>query len=139
MADSTDSMKDYIRAIYELSSDGEGVRICDIATKRNVTKSSACVAMKILQKQGFVQRDAERLVLLTSMGKEHAMTIINKSIIIRRFLTNALKISRENAAHDVSVMEHSISMETLCSFCRWNDNKHPHLDCKGGCHFDLYD
>ena len=50
----TVAMRNYIRAIYELSSDGEGVRISDIAAKRKVSKSSACIAMKTLQKAGLV-------------------------------------------------------------------------------------
>ena len=139
MSSLTVSMQNYIRVIYELSPGGEGARICDIAVKRNVTKSSACVAMKTLQKKGLIHRDADRLVLLTSMCKEQAMVITNKFSIIQQFLTDTLEISNENAAHDACVMEHSISMETLCSFCRWNNNKHNSLSCEGGCDYDLCD
>jgi Mn-dependent DtxR family transcriptional regulator len=50
-------MKHYIKAIYELSDDGMGVRISDIAAKVGVTKASSCIAMKILQEKEMVYRD----------------------------------------------------------------------------------
>ena len=135
----TVAMQNYIRAIFELSSDGEGVRISDIAVKRKVSKSSACIAMKTLQKEGLIQRDNDRLVILTVCGKEQAMVITNKFAIIQQFLRDKLGISRENATLDACAMEHSISIETLCSFCRSQNFQRPQQECEGGCYVALYD
>lgn len=134
MADLTVSMQNYIRAIYELSSDSEGVRVSDIAAKCNVSKSSACIAMKTLQKEGLVQRNIDRLVILTDSGKEQAIVIANKFTIIQQFLTNKLGISKENATLDACAMKHSISIETLCSFCRSQNLQNPQQKCDGGCY-----
>lgn len=64
----TISQQHYIKAIYELSSEGEGKSISDISDKLAVTKSSACIAMSNLQENGLVHRDVHRLVFLTDKG-----------------------------------------------------------------------
>jgi len=55
------SMRNYIKAVYELSSGNEGARVVDIADRLGVTKASVCVAMKNLQEKGLVYRDGHRL------------------------------------------------------------------------------
>ena len=134
MPNLTISMQHYIQAIYELSSDGEGVRISDVAAKRKVSKSSACIAMKVLKTEGLIRRDSMRLVYLTEKGVKQAKAITNRSDIVRLFLMNVCGISRENADADACAMEHTISIETLCSFCRFQNNINPQWQCKGGCH-----
>jgi len=94
----TVSMQHYIQTIYELSPEGEGVRISEVAIKRNVSKSSVYVAMKTLQQDGLIWRNIDRLVFLTDKGKEHALVISSKFTIIQRFLINVMGISRESAA-----------------------------------------
>jgi len=137
MSNLTSSMQHYLQAIYELSSGGEGVRISDVANKRKVSKSSACTAMKVLQAEGLIRRDSMRLVLLTEKGEEQAIAITNRFDIIRLFLMNVLGISKKNADADACAMEHTISIETLCSFCRFQNDINPHWHCKGGCHVSL--
>ena len=63
------SLQNYIQAIYALTSRGdEGVRIIDIAAHLGVTKTSAFVAMKKLEKEQLIFRDVYRLVCLTEQG-----------------------------------------------------------------------
>ncbi len=79
-------MQHYIKAVYELSLEGEGVRISDIAAKVGVTKASTCVAMKALQEKNMVYRDTCKLVFLTNEGEHQAASALDKAGIKRRFL-----------------------------------------------------
>ena len=117
------SMQNYIKAVYELSSGGDGTRICDIAAKVGVTKASACVAMKSLEKKKLVYRDANRIVFLTTEGEFQALRALDKAGIIRRFLTDVLGVSHEIAEADANEIEHFVSAETLCALCRFSNQK----------------
>lgn len=123
------SMQHYIKAVYELSDDGAGVRISDIAVKVGVTKASACIAMQALQKKAMVKRDTDRLVFLTASGERQAILSYDKYMIIKQFLEDVLKVNYEIAAVDACAIEHVISIETLCSLCRFTNRK-----CIGGCY-----
>ena len=120
-------MQNYIKAIYELSSGGGGVRCCDIAEKTGVSKASVCNAMKNLECKGFVYRDANRLVYLSKEGSIQRELYLNKAAIIRRFLCDILLIDRAIADSDAYAMESVISLDTLCALCRFTNQ------CKENC------
>lgn len=57
MAGLSAAKRKYIRAAYELSKEGEGASVSDIAERLGVARSSACLAVKALQKKKLVKRD----------------------------------------------------------------------------------
>ena len=114
----TTAQENYIKNIYELSLREEGVRISDIATKFGVTKASASVAVKSLQKKSLVHRGAGRLVYLTDEGRKQALYVSDKFSIICEFLTNILHVDLQTAHAEAGALEHVISAETLCALCR---------------------
>ena len=121
------SMQNYIKAIYELSSGGGGVRCCDIADKTGVSKASVCNAVKNLECQGLIYRDVNRLVYLSKKGSTQRELYLNKAAIIRRFLCDILLIDRTIADSDAYALESVISMDTLCALCRFTSQ------CKEAC------
>lgn len=114
----THSQEDYIKAIFALSSNGEGARICDVAENLGVSKPSVCTAVKTLERMNLVQRDIQRQILLTQKGENQAYLIMNKLSIIRCYLVEVLGIDAEAAELDACAIEHVVSNETLCSMCR---------------------
>ncbi len=119
----TKSQENYIKTIYELSRNGAGARISDIAAKLEVTKASASVGIKTLQEMNLIRRDEDRLVYLTSEGVVRAKVITGKFSIIRDFLSNVLLIDEKIAHDDACAMEHVLSTETLCVLCRMTGGK----------------
>lgn len=130
----TPSQEHYVKVIYMLSPYGEGVRICDIAERLEVAKSSVCVAMKALQRMDLVERDTRRQVLLTPQGKAQALLIVDKLSIIKCFLVEVLHINADAAEADACAMEHVVSNETLCSMCRQINHAAKKCVCSGGCY-----
>lgn len=129
----TASMQDYIQAVYELSLSNQGVRVSDIAAKLGITKASACVAMKNLQRMELVCRDEKRLVFLTELGMEQAILLMNKRNIIRRFLIEELSVDPVKAKLDACAMEHVVSFDTLCAICWFNQKQKSFDKCKADC------
>ena len=125
----TTSQQDYIKVIYELSGSGEGAHVSDIADMLGVNKASASVAMKALQQKKMVRRDSYRMVYLTAEGIREAAYMAKKYETIKGFLTGVLRIDGATADTDADAIEHVISVETLCSLCRFTNRK-----CPGGCY-----
>lgn len=119
MKNLTPSQSHYIKAVYELSSGSQGVRVVDIAEKLGVSKASASLSMTKLAQRGLVHKDAERHVYLTKNGEQQAVQMLNKHEMIQKFLMGVLGVDKEVAVHDACGMEHIISMDTLCAICRF--------------------
>ena len=113
MENLTPSKEHYIKIIYILSTDNEGVHITEIAEKLEVNKASVCTAMKVLQKDKFVYRGKKRMVYLTEKGMHHALALTEKYENIKCFLIEVLQMDSKIAAEDACAMEHVISEETL--------------------------
>ena len=129
MATLTKSQENYLEIIYKLSLYTEGVHISDIAAMFNVTKTSASVAVKALQKMSLVRRDAHRLVYLTDEGRNQAKRVSKTFLIIYEFLTKVLAVDTKTAYEDSGAMEHRVSSETTCALCRYIKQQ----DCDNGC------
>ena len=112
------SQSHYIKVVYELSSNGKGVRVCDIAQKMGFSKASVSLAMTKLEKEGLLRKDKKRQVFLTSEGEKQAIQMMDKFSIIHKFLTDTLKVDEKIAMEDACAIEHIISVDTLCALCR---------------------
>lgn len=135
----TVSMQHYIRTVYGLPSNdgGGGVRVSDIAEKMGVTKASASLAMSRLEKEKLVCKDGRRQVYLTPAGKQYAVLMLDKCMVIREFLTNVLSVDKETAAIDACAIEHVISMDTLCALCRFSSRTNAKRQCRESCHVSI--
>ncbi len=126
------SQSHYIKAIYELSSVGDnGVRVCDVAEKLQLSKASVSLAMTKLERQRMLSKDAQRHVHLTRDGEHEAIRIMNTFETIYKFLVKILSVDKDTAKHDAYVMENVISADTLCAICRFTCKKD--LECEGNC------
>lgn len=123
MSQLTKSQENYIKIIYELSLHEGAAHISDIAVKLEVSKASASVAAKSLEKQGFVWRDAGRRVYLTHEGKKQAVCVLDKFSFIKDFLINELQVDPDTAYLDAHALEHVVSEETVCALRRFLDKQ----------------
>lgn len=134
MGNLTSSKEHYIKTVYELSTYNTGVRISDIAAKMGVTKTSACLAIQALEKKQLIRRDEQRLVFLTDEGERQAILTKDKYTIIKQFLLNVLELDEATADQDACAMEHVISEETLCAFCKKVNNLMNQKPCQNPSH-----
>lgn len=109
----TFSMENYLEAIYELSRDGKGAHISDIADKLGVSKASTNSAMATLSEKGLITNEKYREVFLTPAGLEKAEFTSEKHKIIRTFFTQILQIDAAVADKDACAIEHVISKDSV--------------------------
>ena len=107
-----ESAEDYLEAIYMQSLETNVVRSIDIANRLNFSKPSVSVAMKNLEENGYIYRDADRFLFLTDKGKEIAMRMYERHQLLAACLMR-LGVDEDTAYKDACKVEHDLSVQSF--------------------------
>lgn len=105
----SESLENYLRAVYTLQIDGKVLRIKDISKMLGVKDASAAEAIKKLEKVGYVKHQRYGYVNLTDKGMLAAERVYRRYIILIDFLVNVLGITKEQAYNLACGIEHHIT------------------------------
>ena len=108
----TPSTQDYLKALRDLSKNGEAVRSADVAAAVGVSRASVSRAMGVLKNAGYIDKEKYGAIFLTKKGKETADAVKKNNRLIEAFLTDVLGVGWRSARRDACRMEHAISAET---------------------------
>jgi len=128
-----ESAENYLKSIFLLQKKLGNVRSIDVANELGVSKPSVSNAIKKLRKEGFVDMDEKRNLVLTEDGLHYAAAVFERHVVLENFLKDILKVE-ESVAHDESCrLEHLLSEETVskingfCSVCKKERRPEPSL------------
>ncbi len=107
-----ESAQNYLEAIYMIKQEKGQVRAIDIVNHLGFSKPSVSVAMKQLETNGFISRDADGHISLTDSGMEIATAMYERHDILSKLFMR-LGVSEETAKDDACKVEHHISEETF--------------------------
>ncbi len=119
----TFTMENYLEAVYELSREGVGARVSDIAEWMGVTKASTNSAMITLADKGLIIKEKYREIFLTPVGRKKAEAIAKKHRTVRRFFIDILHIEPQIADIDACAIEHVISNEAISAMQEYMKKK----------------
>ncbi|MBZ9633248.1 metal-dependent transcriptional regulator [Clostridium sp. FP1] len=122
MKNLTFTMENYLEAIYNLSTDGKGARVSDIAKILNVTKASTNSAMSTLSEKGLIINEKYKEVFLTPTGLKLAEFTSKKHEVIQRLFVEVLKIDDHIADEDACAIEHVISSDSIYAMQQFLSN-----------------
>ena len=112
MATMTQSLEDYLEAIYVRIVGGKPAQVRDVARMLSVKMPSVVKAVRELKKMGLVTQEPYSNIELTVKGERVARHVLGRHTLIREFLMK-LGVTRKNADRDACLMEHILSAETL--------------------------
>ena len=112
MAAMTQSLEDYLEAIYMLIAGEHPAQVRDVARMLAVKMPSVVKAIHELKKLGLVTQKPYANIELTVKGTRVAKHVLNRHTLIRDFLMK-LGVSRRIADKDACLMEHILSAETI--------------------------
>lgn len=115
------SIEDYLKTIYILSKTKE-VHGANIAEALNVTRPTVSVALKALEREGYVYLDQVRAVHLTELGKEIALQIYERHRTFHQLLLD-LGVDKGVAEQDACRLEHAVSHESFAALKRMIESK----------------
>lgn len=108
----TQSLEDYLEAVYRLIADNRPAQVREVATLLSVKMPSVVRAIRELKKLGLVTQEPYQPIMLTAKGSRLAKLVLNRHTLLRTFLEK-LGVSRRTADKDACLMEHILSAETI--------------------------
>lgn len=107
-----ESAENYLEAILMIKEEKGEVRSIDIVNKLNFSKPSVSVAMKHLEENGYIERNASGNIFLLPPGKKIAETIYERHNTLTKILIH-LGVDPQIAREDACKIEHDISDESF--------------------------
>ena len=110
----TAAQQDYIEIIYKLnaSSDGNKIRITDIASQLGTKLPTVTRTVHRLTELGYVSHKSHGAVLLTQKGQKVAEELSHLHNDITRFFIEILGMNENQAKIDACQMEHAFSTDS---------------------------
>ncbi len=108
----TQSLEDYLEAIYMLIESGRPAQVRDVARMLSVKMPSVVKALHELKNLELVTQKPYAPIELTTKGRRVASMVLSRHTLLRAFLIK-LGVSKKTADRDACLMEHILSAETL--------------------------
>lgn len=105
--------ENYLRAIYELYDDKEGVRSMEISRKLNISKASVSEMLRKLAEENLIKIKPYSKILLTKKGEKIAGKLFDKHYTIKTFIKKYLNFDDRKAREEAHKLEHSFSEESI--------------------------
>jgi Mn-dependent DtxR family transcriptional regulator len=108
----TPSMEDHIEQIYILIEQKGYARVSDIAEALQVHPSSVTKMVQKLDRDGYLNYEKYRGLILTSKGKKIGKRLVDRHELLEQFL-EIIGVDKENIYNDVEGIEHHLSWNAI--------------------------
>lgn len=112
----SETMEDYLEAIYHISAEEGGVKPGRIATRLGVHKSTVTIALRHLEALKMISYSPYQEVHLTVAGFKHAESVIKRHEVFYRFLKDVLEVDDSLAEQTACRLEHALPPEIVDRF-----------------------
>ncbi len=133
----SESVENYLKAIYKLERGGEWVSTSHIAERLHISAPSVSRMLKKLSESRWVQHTPYRGVKLTRGGRRAALRVIRNHRILETYLAQVLGMPWDRVDEEVERLEHVVSdalinrMEEVLGFPDQDPHGSPIPDRKG--------
>jgi len=118
----SESLQDYLEAVYLLAQRHGVARMKEIAALVGVGKSSVTCGIQALAERGLVNYRPYQYVTVTEAGEALGKVLLRKHRVLKRFLVEVLGVAEAEAEGIACKMEHAIKGEVLDRFVRFLDS-----------------
>ena len=119
---SSDSLEEYLEAIYSFNERGELAKNSELARRLKVAPPSVTQMVQRLANEGYVDYTPYKGTVLTGKGMAVAQNVVRKHRLLERFLHDTLGFETHRVHDEACRMEHSLSDEAAVALCRVLDN-----------------
>jgi DtxR family Mn-dependent transcriptional regulator len=119
---SSQSVEEYLEAIYSFNERGELAKNTELARKLRVAPPSVTQMIKKLAEEGLVEHQPYKGVVLTGRGMALAQKVVRKHRLLERFLHDFLGLNRDKIHDEACRMEHGLSDEAALALCKALDS-----------------
>jgi len=115
----TESLEDYLEAIFNIVAEKQAVRAKDISDRLNVSSSSVTGALRALAEKGLINYAPYDVITLTDTGRKTARQVVRRHDALRNFFVKVLAIDEGQAEDAACRMEHAVTREILERFIQF--------------------
>lgn len=115
----TQSLENYLKAVYEICKLQKAARIKDIANYLKIGASSTSEAIKVLADKKYVNYTPYGIITLSAKGKKKAEEKITRHQTICRFLREVLLVDEADIEENAEKIEYAVSQDVLDKFIRF--------------------
>ena len=105
----TEGEEHYLETIFWLEEAGLSITGANIARAQQVSPPTVHEMVGRLERDGFIERAADKTLAFTESGREHAELVVRRHRLIERFLTDVLGIPWDEVHEEAERMEHAMS------------------------------
>lgn len=113
----SENIEEYLEVFYRNGSNKEQVSTTTVSKELGIAPGSVTQMLKKLEGLGYIEYVPYKGAYLTDEGMKIAQKIIRKHRILETFLTEILKIKKENVHAQACEMEHTLSDEAERAIC----------------------
>jgi DtxR family Mn-dependent transcriptional regulator len=113
MSDYSQSIQDYLKAIYGLSRPNGSAQTGDLAEALSVAPASVSGMLRRLASADLVEHTAYRGVTLTDRGREEALRIVRRHRVIETYLAEVLGWDWDAVHDEAERLEHAASDQLI--------------------------
>ncbi len=105
----TDTVEDYLKSIFALSSRNEPTATSALAEWLQVAPPTVSAMLKRLDAHGLINRLEGHRVELTAHGLRHALDVVRRHRLIEEFLVRVLQVPWDEVHAEAEALEHAVS------------------------------
>lgn len=103
------SVEDYLKAIYILETEGNGATTTNIAETLNISSASVTNMLKRLSGMNFIEHKSYKGATLTEAGEKIALEILRHHRLLELYLQEVMGYSWDEVHDEAEKLEHHIS------------------------------
>ncbi|MEA2459147.1 MAG: DtxR family transcriptional regulator, Mn-dependent transcriptional regulator [Thermoleophilaceae bacterium] len=105
----TEAEEEYLQTIYWLEEAELPITGANVARAMQVSAPTVHEMVGRLEGDGYITRNADKSLVFTESGREHAADVVKRHRLIERFLTDVLGIPWDEVHEEAERLEHAMS------------------------------
>jgi DtxR family Mn-dependent transcriptional regulator len=101
--------QEYLEMLFWLFEAGLPMTGANLARAMQLSAPTVHEMLGRLERDGYVARNAERMIEFTEAGREHAESIVSRHRMIERFLTDVVGVPWDDVHEEAEQLEHAMT------------------------------
>ena len=114
----SESLEDYLEAIYQICEKSQVARVKELSRRLGVKSASVVGALRVLRDKGLVSQEPYGYIKLTKSGERAALDVLKRHRALSGFFSDALGLNSETAEQEACRAEHALHKETFKRLAR---------------------
>jgi DtxR family Mn-dependent transcriptional regulator len=108
-AHATEAEEEYLQSLFWLYEAGLPMTAANLARAMQLSAPTVSQMLGRLERDGYIERNAERAISFTEPGREHAERIVSRHRMIERFLTDVVGVPWDDVHEEAEHLEHAMT------------------------------